>query len=235
MPESLDQALPLLEQAIAIEPDYAAAHAAIAVCHHGQYQRGGRDEAVKRAALHHARLAIATGGDDPTALAAAAFVVGSEDRDYSAAFDAFDRALALSPSSFLALSFASMIHAWAGDASTAVECAEQALRLSPFDSMLHIPYNGLAYAHLFAGRFEEAALAASRSMQANPRFSPPCVTRIAALVNLGRREEARASVQRLLELWPDFTISGYVAANFTSPERLAMYADVLRRAGLPEA
>jgi hypothetical protein len=56
-------------------------------------------------ALHHARLAIATGGDDPTALAAAAFVVGSEDRDYPAAFDAFDQALALSPSSFLALSF----------------------------------------------------------------------------------------------------------------------------------
>jgi hypothetical protein len=39
--------------------------------------------------------------------------------------------------------------------------------------LIHIPHLGLAYAHLFAGRFEEAVLAASRSMQANARFSPP--------------------------------------------------------------
>ena len=232
--EAVDKALPLLQQAIAIEPDYAAAHAAIALCHHGRYQRGDLDEEVRRAALHHARLAIATGGDDATALAIAAFVVGSEDRYYPAAFDAFDRALALSPSSFFALSAACTIRAWAGDATTAVEHGEQALRLSPFDSMIHITYNALAYAHVFAGRFEEAVLAASRSMQANPQFPPPCVTRIVALVNLGQSEEARALVQRLFELWPGFTISRYIGSNFTSPERLAMYADALRQVGLPE-
>jgi adenylate cyclase len=234
MPEPADQALPLLEQAIAIEPDYAAAHAAIAVCHHSRYQRGGLLEGIKRAALHHARRAIATGGDDATALAAAAFVVGSEDQDYDTAFSAFDRALALSPSCFLALSFGCVIRAWAGDNATAVEQGEQALRLSPFDSLIHLPYNGLAQAHFFGGRYEEAAFAASRAMEANPRFAPPCYFRIAALMNLGRNDEARASVQRLFEAQPDFTISSVVATNFTSPERVAMLADALRRAGLPE-
>ena len=234
MPETVEKALPLLQQAIAIEPDYAAAHAAIALCHHGRYLRGGLREEDKRAALHHARAAVATGGDDATALGAAAFVIGSEDRDYSAAFDAFDRALALSPSCFIALSFAAHIRTWAGDDATAVEHAEQALRLSPFDSLIHLPYNALSYAHFFAGRFEDAALAASRSAQANPRFSPPWIVLVAAQVNLGRIEEARAGVRRLVELWPHLTVSHIFEMNFTSHERRDMLADALRRAGLPE-
>jgi TolB-like protein len=232
MPETADKALPLLEQAITIEPDYAAAHAAIALCHHARYQRAGLREDEKITALHHARLAMATGGDDATALAVAAFVIGANERDYSTAFSAFDRALALSPSSALALSLSALIRAWAGDDTDAIDQAEQALRLSPFDTLIYLPYLGLAYGNLFAGHFEEAALAASRCEQANPRFSPACYVRVAALVNLGRNDEARASVQRLLDLWPGFAISRI--ANFTSPERLAILANALRRAGLPE-
>jgi adenylate cyclase len=234
MPETADQALPLLQQAIAIEPDYAAAHAAIAFCHEVRYIRAGLLETDKRTALRHARIAIATGGDDATALAVGAFVIGILECDYGTALNAFDRALALSPSSTLALSFSAIVRAWAGDCATAVEQAERSLRLSPFDPLLDMPYVGLAYAHFFAGRFEEAALAASRAAQANPQFSIPWVLRTAALAKLGRDDEVPASVQRLLELWPQFTISGYISSNFTAPERLALFADALRRAGLPE-
>jgi adenylate cyclase len=234
MPETADQALPLLQQAIAIEPDYAAAHAAIAFCHEVRYIRAGLLETDKRTALRHARIAIATGGDDATALAAGAFVIGILECDYGTALNAFDRALALSPSSAFALSFSAIVRAWAGDCATAVEQAEQSLRLSPFDALLYMPYVGLAYAHFFAGRFEEAALAASRAAQANPQFSIPWVLRTAALAKLGRGDEAQAGARRLLELWPQFTISGYIGGNFTSPERLAMFTDPLRRAGLPE-
>src|SRR4029077_20182789 len=152
----------------------------------------------RRTALRHARIAIAAGGDDATALAGAAFVIGILERDYDTALSAFDRALALSASSALALSFSANVRAWAGDCATAVEQAEQSLRLSPFDSLLFMPYVALAYAHFFAARCEEAALAASRATQNNPQFSIPWVLRTAALANLGRRAETRVSVQRLL-------------------------------------
>ena len=232
MPQTADQALQSLERAIAIEPDYAVAHAMIAWCHHARYQRGGLREETKRAALRHARVAIAAGGDDATALAVAAFVIGANDLDYQTAFNAFDRALALSPSSALAFSFSSLIHAFAGDDAITVDQAVQALRLSPFDSLIYVSWHALSCAHMFAGRFEQAALAASRCEQANPRFSPACLARIAALVNLGRNDDARAVVQRLLALSPDFAISHL--PRFTSPERLAMLADALRQIGLPE-
>jgi TolB-like protein/class 3 adenylate cyclase len=234
MPDAADKALPLLEQAIAIEPDYAAAHAAIAFCHEHRFIRAGLLEDDKRTALRHARIAIATGSDDATALAVAAFVIGILERDYDSSFNAFDRALALSPSSALTLSFSANVRAWAGDYATAIKQAEQSLRLSPSGSLLFLPYVAMAYAHFFAGRFDEAAFAASRAAQANPQFSIPWVLRTAALASLDGAEEVQASAQRLRELWPSFTIREYLASNFTSPERLAMFGEALRRAALPE-
>jgi len=234
MPGAAEKALPLLERAVAIEPDYAAAHAFIAFCRHTRYLRGGMDEDEGHAALRHARIAIAAGADDPTALSWAAFVIGILERDYETVFDAFDRALALSPSSSLALGSSSIIRALAGDGATAIEQAQQALRLSPYDPLIFRPYIGLAWAHFFAGRYEEAAIAAGRAVQANPGFSIARMCRTAALVNLDREHETRASVKGLLEVQPDFSISQFVATAPTTPERLAIIADALRRAGLPE-
>jgi adenylate cyclase len=234
MPESADEALPLLEEAVRLEPDYAAAHALIAFCHENRYMRGGLHEDEKHAALRHARIAIATGADDSTALATAAFVIGILDKDYNTALTAFDRALVLSPSSSAVSGWGSIIRAWAGDYATAIEHAERAIRLSPFDPLIFMPYIGLSYAFFFTGRYEEAMIAAGRAADANPRFSIPCMLRTVALANLHRSDEARASAQRLQELWPGVTITEALGSNFTSPERLAMLADALRLAGLPE-
>jgi len=234
MPGAAEKALPLLERAVAIEPDYAAAHAFIAFCRHTRYLRGGMDEDERRAALRHARIAIAAGSDDPTALSWAAFVIGILERDYETAFDAFDRAVAQSPSSALALGSSSIIRGLAGDGDTAADQAQQAIRLSPYDPLIFRPYIGLAAAHFFAGRYEEAAIAAGRAVQASPGFSIAYMWRAIALANLDRNEEMRASVGRLLEVQPDFRISQFVATAPTAPERLAIMADALRRAGLPE-
>ena len=67
-----------------------------------------------------------------------------------------------------------------------------------------------------------------------PQFSIPWVLRTASLANLGRGEETQASAQRLRELWPSFTIREYLGSNFTSPERLAMFDEALRLAGIPD-
>src|SRR5438067_13267479 len=146
MPQDADKALALLGKAIELEPDFAAAHALIAWCHEVRYLRGGMQEETRLAAMHHARLAIA-GGDDAAALATAGFVIAVCGRDYEAALAAFDRSFALSSSSALALGFSSIVRAWKGDDAIAVEQANRALRLSPFDPQRNLPHVGLAYAH----------------------------------------------------------------------------------------
>jgi tetratricopeptide (TPR) repeat protein len=162
------------------------------------------------------------------------FVIAVIERDYPTALDALDRAVALSPSSALAFGFTSIVRAWMGDSDTAIARARIGIRLSPYDPLIYLPYVGLAYAHCFAGNWVDAASAASRASQANPRFSVPCYLLTAALVRLGRVTEAKSSSERLLELQPGFTISGLVSGNITTPERMAVLSDALRQAGLPE-
>jgi adenylate cyclase len=235
MPEDADKALGFLEQAIKLEPDFAVAHAIIAWCQEQRYLRGGLDEDAKATALRHARLAIAAGGDDATALAIAGLVIGFlEPREYEIAGSAFDRALALSNSSALALGFSAVTRAWHGESAIAIEQAEQALRLSPFDAMSNLRYMAIAIGHFVAGRFEESAAAASRAIQANPRFSPPYWMRAAALANLGRIDDAEAVAQQLLKVQPHFTIGSITAAPFANREILDALGNALRRVGLPE-
>jgi TolB-like protein/class 3 adenylate cyclase len=235
MPEDADKALPLLARAVELEPDYAAAHAMIAWCHEQRYLRGGLHEETRQAALQHARTAIAVGGDDAAALATAAFVIAVVEYDYETATAAFDRSFALSSSSALALGFSSIVRAWKGDDVRAVDHAERAIRLSPFDPLLYVPYIGLAYAHFAAGRFEDAATAASRASQSNPKFSMPYVLHAAALANLGRREEARVVADRLREVEPALTVATAIrSARFANPNKNTELGDALLQAGLPD-
>jgi TolB-like protein len=235
MPLDADKALALLDRAVELEPDYAAVHALIAWCHEQRYLRGGLHEEAKRAALEHARAAIAAGGDDAAALATAAFVIAVVEFDYKTATAAFDRSFGLSSSSALALGFSSIVRAWMGDDATSVDQAEHAIRLSPFDPLLYLPYIGLAYTHFAAGRFAEAADAADRAAQSNPRFTMPYVLHAAALANLGHGEEARVVADRVRELEPSITVSIAIrSARFANPDKKAELGDALRRAGLPE-
>ena len=116
----------------------------------------------------------------------------------------------------------------------AAEHGNAALRLSPYDPLIYLPYVGLAYTHFFSGRFEEALRTAGRALQVNPRFSVPCFLQTAALAHLGRESEAAASARHLLELQPDFTIASLVASKFTRAEHISMLAEGLEKAGVPE-
>jgi adenylate cyclase len=235
MPRDAEAAIVLLEKAIELDPDYSAAHAVIAWCHEQRYLRAGLHDEARESALQHARKAIATGRDDAEALAIAGFVIAVVESDYEAATAAFEESFALSSSSALALGFSSIVRAWKGDDATAVEHAERAIRLSPFDRLLYLPLIGLAYAHFAGGRFEEAAAAASRAARSNPSFTMPYVLHTAALANLGRVAQAGAMAARLREIQPDVTVATAVrSARYADPQKNAAVGEALRRAGVPE-
>jgi Flp pilus assembly protein TadD len=168
------------------------------------------------------------------ALAVAGFVIGVVEHDFTAALDALDRSIELGPSSAFAHAFSAILRAWKGEDDAAVAHAATALRHSPHDPLIWLPYIGLAYTHFFSGRFAEAVSAADRALQGNSRFSVPAFLKTAALARLGREADAAVGARRVLELQPGFTIASLVDSAFTSHERLTMLADALRQAGLPE-
>src|ERR1700721_2042579 len=92
----------------------------------------------------------------------------------------------------LAHFFGSNALAYAGEAERAINWAQRALRISPFDRLNYTAYNGLAIAHFLRGSYDEAEHAARRAVQSNPSFSVSHSLLAAALARLERIGEAEA-------------------------------------------
>jgi TolB-like protein len=231
-PQEAAKALPLLEKALALEADYAGAHGLLAWCHEILFVWAGFKEDNRAAAIRHARAAITHGRDDATALALGAFVIGMVEHDRVTAIEAFERALALSPSSALSLFLGAALLAYAGEAERAIDWAERALRLSPNDRLAYGTHS-IAIGHFLRGRYEEAVNAARRSVQSNPGFIVPHTVLAAALAKLGRTEEAKAAAMQVLALQPSFSSSGFCAAIAIMPVLAEPLVKAWRQVGLP--
>ena len=234
MPDSAAKALPLLERALSIEPDYATAHGYAAILHQNLFIRGGMRDENRNAAILHAHSAITYGRDDAPALAMAGLAVGLVEHDFAAAVAAFEGAMAISPSYAVAYNLGSIVLAWAGEAERAIDWGEKALRLSPFDSWNFVAWLAIALAHFQRRRYEEAASAARKGIQCNPAFSICYMALAAALAAMGKHNEAKATVARLLAIQPGFTIARHCAGVDAVAALSEPLSDVLRKAGLPE-
>jgi len=206
MPAAAKIAAGFLEDALKIDPDYAAPHAFLAWRHEICFMRGGYDDAEKIAALRHARSTIASGTDDATALAVAAFVVAWLNREHKAALSAIERALSFNPSSATALYWGALIHAASGNLAPATTYANRALRLSPFDPVAFCAHAALGHVAVLEESYDEAVSHFAKAVQANPRLSTCYFLQAAALVLAGRVEEARLISRHGLELEPDVRI-----------------------------
>jgi len=233
MPEQAAKAIPLLEQALALEADYAAAHGLLAWCHEVLFVRAGFNEVNRIAAIRHGQAAVTHGRDDATALSLGAFVIGIVGHDRVAAFEAFDRALSLSPSSAFALFMGSVVQAYAGQAERAIDWAERALRISPADRLAYIPQQALAIGHFLDGRYEEAANAARRAVQCNPDFSVSHSLLSAALAKVGRGEAAKTAAAQVLALQPSFSSHEFCDAIGMAPVLAEPLRDAWRQVSLP--
>jgi TolB-like protein len=233
VPEEAAKAAPLLEQALALEPDYASAHGWLAWCHEVLFVWAGFNESNRVAAIRHARAAVAHGRDDATALALAAFTIAMVEHDRATAFEAFERALALSPSSALSLFLGCIALAYAGDAEHAIDWGERGLRLSPIDRLAYATPHAAAVGHFLRGRYEEAANAARRAIRFNPSFSVAHSVLAAALVKLGRTEEAKIAAAQVVVLHPYFSSSGFCDAIAMVPSLAEPLVEAWRQVGLP--
>lgn len=234
MPEEASKALPLLERALALEPDYALAHGYLAWCHEILFVRAGHKDENRSAAIRHAHAAIDYGRDDTMALALGALVTALVEHERVTAFEVFEQARSLSPSSAITLFFGAVALGWGGEAERAIEWAESALRVSPRDPLNWFSYQALAIGHFLLGRDEEAATAGRRAVRSNPNMSVNHMLLAAPLVRLGRADEARAASAQVLTLLPSFSISAFCAAIALPPVVADRFGEAWRKAGLPQ-
>jgi adenylate cyclase len=120
---------------------------------------------------------------------------------------------------------------------SAIDAFKRAIRLSPLDPLGGYFSNGLAIANLASGRYEEGLEWADRSLHEFPEYVPAMRSKVVACVQLGRIDDARKQLGRMLEQHPGSTIAKWQASviQYLPPNVLAVYVDSFRKAGMPEA
>jgi tetratricopeptide (TPR) repeat protein len=173
--------------------------------------------------------------DDAETIGQAAFTLFRLAGEAAMAAAGLDRALALNPNAAHAWSARGIIHASRNQPEAAIVAIERARRLSPFDPLAFSYAMHIAAAHLVARRFEQAIEWADRALHDHPRLVGAMRFKVVALAHLGRLDEARAELSRMLAIDPKLTIAGFRAyARFMTPEVLELNVTGLRLAGLPD-
>ena len=183
-----------------------------------------------------AELAAKTGGEDPTALAVAAYVLAYLCSDPEAAAVLAEDALRLNPNSALAWRTSGFVKTVLGDPCAAIPDIERSLRLSPRDIERKFQLHIMTLALLHAGRFEEAVRCGERAVQGAPNWSQMGRVLAAALIYAGRLEEARRAMAVSVRAAPDLTISRWETMRVAWRDRAfaARLTDAYRLAGMPE-
>ena len=227
----------LLEASLALDPGNASAHAWLAYWHLilvGQGWAPDASAATARAA-ELAERAVRLDVGDARAMTLAGHVRGFLGKRPEEARALHERAIALNPNLALAWCFSGLAHSYLGDHAEATRRIHQAQRLSPHDPHGFFFDTAQIMPKLLLREYEAAITAGRRAIVLNPGFSSSLKAQLAALGHLGREQEAAEVRGRLLTLEPDFCIRDATARSpMVRDQDVALYADGLRRAGLPE-
>jgi adenylate cyclase len=156
--------------------------------------------------------------------------------DHATATAAIGRALVLNANSAHAWGAKGLVESYLGQSDAAIDSFHRAIRLSPLDPLGYHYKFGIALGHLSAGRYEEAADWVDQAVREQPKFHAGFRVKVALCGLLGRVEEGREWLSRLLELQPGLTVADFVAhaATFLSAGMTKSMVEGLRKAGLPE-
>jgi len=196
--EGVLQALALLEQAIARDPNYGPALAWAAMCHLWRYFDDWSDEpeATRRDGIRLARRALEAAGDDASVLANAALVLAQFGEDIGAMIALVERSLALDPSSARGWYVSGLLRLWAGQPDLAIAHVENSLRLSPRERLgAHLSVIGTA--HVLKREFDAAVAKLLVAIHERPTNPPPYRSLACCYAHMGRLEEAKEIVARL--------------------------------------
>jgi TolB-like protein len=231
------EALKLFYKAVEFDSEFATAYAMAAWCLAWQKINGWLTDPVGEIS-EGARLAwqaVQLGKDDAVALARAghalALLIG--DLDGGAAY--VDRALVLDPNLARGWYASGWVRNYRGEPEVAIEQLARAMRLSPLDPTLYHIQAGTGFAHMIAGRFDEASSWAEKAFREEQNYHPAALVRAASYALTGRIEEAGRAMDRLRQIDPGLRICNLKDRHpIRRPADSARLADGLRKAGLPE-
>jgi adenylate cyclase len=225
------QAKKLLEEAIALDPEYPRLYMGLAEAHVVDVWFGATESPEQSLAwaIELAQKAISLDDSNAAAYSVLGWVYAMK-RQYDQAIAECERAVFLDPNSadnFLRLGIALN---WAGRAEEAIPYIQNAIRLNPLpDAEYFIP---LTVAYRDSGQYDKAIEASKKVLQREPNSQWAYIHMAVSYIRLGRDEEARAAAAEILRLNPKFSLEPYAKIlPFPKPVADRVIED-LRKAGL---
>jgi adenylate cyclase len=230
--EGLAEARRLLEEAIALDPEFPAAYLLLGTGYNMEVDRGAskNPRESRKKAFELVKKAVAL--DDSYAGAHA--VLGGLyiiiERNYDKAIAQCERALDLEPNLDVANIWMGLVLTFAGRHEEAVRYCEQAIRLNPMPEAWSFRTLGLAYS--WVGRYEEAIATHKKALQRAPNDIFTHLHLTAAYSWAGRSEEARIQAAKVLKINPKYCIRRRGPYKNTADWELINNAR--REAGIPD-
>ena len=204
------EALRMLDRAIALDPGYAHAHAWKA-CVLGQSFVNGwsaNPEFTIRTVIEELALALSLDENDSDVHRVLAAVNLSVHRNHDKAFYHQERALALNPNDDLIVVQQGEVLTWIGEAEPGIEWIQKAMRLNPYHPERFWSHLGRAY--FVARRYSEAVKAFQRINRADHShlsFLAACYAQ------LGDAVAAKGAADEVLKRAQDFSIERFIATQ----------------------
>jgi adenylate cyclase len=226
----------LLEQSLAIDPDYARAAAMLSWTHVYAYFEPFDGDYLSSAALDRALELAQTAASLDARLPQARAQLGQVllfKRQHDASVAEFERAFTLNPN-FIEYRYAIAL-VYAGNPARAIEVLEANTRLDPFAPLLYST-GWLGLANYGLKRYGEAVRLLRECASRLPKSHWPHLFLAGAYGQSGQLEEARAEAAEVLRINPGFTIERHKRIFvYKDPKDLEHRLEGLRKAGLPEA
>jgi len=227
----------LLRRAIALEPDYAAAHAWYACWLHFLVGQGWAEDADASLndAAQHAERAVTLDPQDAKGLTIAGHVRAFLHHRSREGVALHERALALNPNLAMAWALSGFAYLYLGEWEEGERRFLRYKQLSPMDPNAFHYDVGFSLVALMKRDYEGAVATGRTVSEMNPAFSAACKPYLAALGHLGQLQEAAVVRRRLLAIDPMFTVEGHLKATpFERVQDREHFAQGLRLAGVPD-
>jgi TolB-like protein/Flp pilus assembly protein TadD len=224
----------LIEEAIALDPEYATAYLILSATHLLDIMYG-LSESPKQSlqtAEELVQKAISLSGVNADARAFLGRIYLTK-RQYNEAIAEGKRAVEMEPSSAFVHAALAYSLKNAGRPEEAITLYKKAIRLSPIADSWYLSDLGHCYGML--GFYEEAISAFKKAISLSPE-SPYYHSYLAAnYILTGREKEARAETAKAMEIDPKFSSEVCRTGElYRDPDYLNRLIDAMRKAGLPE-
>jgi TolB-like protein len=233
---SFDRAGVLLQEAIALDPEYASSHVTLSHwCSLRLGQGWSPDRATDALTLAaSARTALRHDPSNSHAMALLGHNRTLHDQDYTEALSLFERALAVAPNDATVWTMSSPTFAFIGNPDEAIRRSERALMLSPRDPFSFRIHHFLSLAHFFKGSYLEAEQWGREALRTNPNYTSNLRMLACVLIQQDKKAEARALAARAMQIQPGFRVGAAVARYASRDPRIRqIYGNSLLEAGVP--